>query len=164
MSGKPIEEAKRAAKGFVSQFDLSRTYISLISFADRSMTKCSLENKERTLLRAIDSFSVGEAGICNESCPIGENYRKFTKDCSKVIVVLTDGYWSEQESEIRSAQVAKNSGIIIYGIGIGSADESFLEKISSGKGKKVDLSELTGAFKEVAESIATEVGTDSYGV
>lgn len=164
MSGTSIEEAKRAAKGFVSQFDLSRTYISLISFADGSTMKCRLENRERTLLRAVDSFSVGEMGYGTSACPIGENYRKFTKDCSKVIVVLTDGYWSEQDSEIRSAQRAKGDGIIIYGIGIGDADESFLEKISSGKGKKVDLSELIGAFKEVAESIATEVGTDSYGV
>ena len=80
-------------------------------------------------------------------------------DAVKIMVVLTDGYWGNQASEILAATAAKDSGVIMYGIGIGEADQAFLNKISSGHGKKVDLSQLTSAFKEVATSIATEVAS-----
>ena len=157
MSGTPIKEARRAAKEFVKEFDLSRVYISIISFADRSQYKCKWENDENSIYRAIDSVDVNDVGYCNEETPINNNYQKFSKNCPRVIVVLTDGYWNDQRTEEIAADRAKSDGIIIYGIGIGGADEAFLRKISSGQGKKVDLSQLTTTFKEVASSIATEV-------
>lgn len=157
MSGHPIAEARKAAKGFVHEFDLNRVYISIISFADRSQYKCKWENNERSLSRAIDSVDVNDVGYGNAETPINNNYKKFTRDCPRVIVVLTDGYWNDQRTEEIAAERAKQEGIVIYGIGIGSADEAFLQRISSGKGKKVDLSQLTETFKEVASSIATEV-------
>lgn len=157
MSGTPIQEARRAAKGFVKEFDLSHVNISIISFADSSQYKCKWENNERRLNRAIDSVDVSDVGYGNAETPINNNYKKFTKNCPRVIVVLTDGYWYDQKIEERAAEQAKRDGVIIYGIGIGDADEVFLQRISSGTGKKVDLSQLTATFKEVASSIATEV-------
>ncbi len=158
MSGDRIVEARRAAKEFVKALDLKHSFISVISFADASQYKCKWENKEWSLNSAIDSVNVNDVGYCNAETPIQNNYKKFSRDCSRVIVILTDGYWDDQQTEERAATAAKADGIIIYGIGIGDADEAFLERISSGKGKKVDLSELTATFKEVATSIATEVG------
>ena len=157
MSGNPIIEARRAAKEFVKEFDLSRVYISIISFADKSQYKCKWENKEKLIYSAIDSVNVNDVGYGNAETPIKNNHSYFSNDCSRVIVVLTDGYWNDQKTEEIAAERAKSDGIIIYGIGIGGADEAFLQKISSGKGKKVDLSQLTATFKEVASSIATEV-------
>ena len=157
MSGSPIKEARRAAKEFVSEFNLNQVYISIISFADRSQYKCKWENNEHRIYSAIDSVDVNDVGYGNEETPIKNNYNRFSKDCPKVIVVLTDGYWNDQKTEEIAAEKAKRDGVIIYGIGIGGADEQFLQKISSGKGKKVDLSQLTATFKEVASSIATEV-------
>ena len=158
MAGARVEEARRAAKEFVEEFDLSRVYISIISFAECSQYKCKWENDKRRLYRAIGDVNVGDVGFGTTETPINNNYRNFsTQDCPRVIVVLTDGYWAYQTTEEKSAEKAMREGIIIYGIGIGEADENFLQKISSGKGKKVDLSELTTTFKEVASSIATEV-------
>ena len=162
MDGTPIREARRAATEFVRQFDLNHTYLTVISFGDGYTVKCTRENSERVIMNAISSVEVGEAGF-GTTGTIGTFYTKFAKEGSRVIVVLTDGYWSNQNSEIVAADKAKRQGVIIYGIGIDAADEDFLQKISSGKGKKVDLSELTSAFKEVAESIATEVGGTNYG-
>ena len=161
MSGTPIAEARRAAKGFVDEFDLQHVYISIISFADHSQYKCKWENNKRELNRAIDAVNVNDVGYGNAETPINNNYRKFSKDCPRIIVVLTDGYWNDQKTEERAAEEAKRDGIIIYGIGIGGADEAFLQRISSGKGKKVDLSQLTATFKEVASSIATEINSNS---
>lgn len=157
MSGYPIAEARKAAKEFVRGFDLSRVYISIISFADRSQYKCKWENNERKLYSAIDSVNVNDVGYGNAETPIHNNYKQFTRKCARVIVVLTDGYWNDQKTEEAAAEKAKKDGIVIYGIGFGSADEGFLKKISNGVGKKVELSRLTETFKEVASSIATEL-------
>lgn len=162
MSGTPIAEARKAAKEFVNQFDLSHVYISIISFADSSQYKCKWENNSGKIYSAIDAVSVNDVGYGNAETPIKNNYVKFTRDCPRIIVVLTDGYWDDQTTEEHAASSAIKDGILIYGIGIGGADESFLQKISSGKGKKVDLSQLTATFKEVASSIATEISGKTW--
>ena len=153
-----IGEAQRAAKEFVNQFDLSRTYISIVSFATTTSVVCKWTNDKQKIssgIQAIGSWSADGDGTSSK--PIATHVGSFSKDCPRVMIILTDGYWSKQTSEERAAEQAKRDGIIIYGIGIGGADETFLRRISSGKGKKVDLSQLTATFKEVASSIATEV-------
>lgn len=157
MDGSPVREARRAAKGFVSEFDLKHVYISVISFADRVGSHCRWENNASSLNRAIDSVAVDGKYGYGTTGPIGAERGNFTHDGARIMVILTDGYWANQNSEVKEADRAKRDGIIIYAIGIGDADESFLRRISSGKGRKVDLSQLTQTFKEVASSIATEV-------
>ena len=158
MSGNRIYEAQKAAKSFAREFDLQYAKISILSFGDNSMFTCEKANNLHTIDRAIDSVTVGGVGYGTSNKPIENNYRRFSGQGSSIMVVLTDGYWSNQTSEEMAADRARAAGVIIYGIGIGEADEAFLNRISGGRGKKVDLSELTTAFKEVAGSIATEVG------
>ena len=158
MSGS-MEQAHDAARDFVSEFNLKQTFISVAGFADRTEFSCQWSNDLSKLHSAINGISVGYAGGGNDETPIKNNYKRFTSSQNpRVIVILTDGYWYDQPTEEKYAEIAKREGIIIYGIGIGSADESFLNKISSGKGKKVELSQLSATFKEVASSIATEIG------
>ena len=152
-----IEKAKQSAKDFVDQFDLSRTKISVIAFADRSAFACKWSSDRNELFKAITNIDDVSVGGATSARPIEDNYRAFSPKAFKIMVVLTDGYWSNQDSEVLAANRAKNNDITMYGIGIGEADQEFLDKISSGKGKKVDVSQLTAAFKEVASSIATEV-------
>jgi len=159
MDGNRLVEAKKAARNFVREFDLSNTKISVLSFGDNSKFKCSSENSIHAIHNAIDTITCGEVGY-GTSSPMN-NYTSFSGDGPRIMVVLTDGYWSDPSVAITTADKAKSKGILIYGIGIGEADEAFLSKISSGKGKKVDLTQLNVAFKEVATSIATEVASGS---
>lgn len=162
MCGPRIREAQKAAHGFVKEFDLSRTYISIVSFAERTSFLCRWSNNSNELNSAVEKIGNWSAdGGGTSATPIENNWRSYTQDGARVMVILTDGYWFNQDSEVRAADKAKADGVIIYGIGIGDADEAFLSRISSGKGKKVDLSQLTATFKEVATSIATEVAGSS---
>lgn len=157
-----MDKAHDAAKKFIAEFDLSHTYIAPYGFGDYTTPTIGWSNDRRKLENAISSIKIASAGGCNAETPIKNNYQNFSSsDHPRVIVVLTDGMWNDQETEEAYADIAKRDGILIYGIGIGGADEKFLERISSGKGRKVDLSQLSTAFKEVASSIATEVGGNS---
>lgn len=163
MCGSPMQQAKRAAIDFVSEFNSENIYISVVEFADKSVFNCRYSNKRNEVVQAINYINPGKnVGVCNYECPITSNYKSFHNDVAKVMVILTDGVWVDQNKEIESSRKAKESGIIIYAIGFGDADEDFLRKISSEKGaRKVDLSKLNTVLKEVANTIATEVNSNS---
>ena len=154
-----IEEAKRAARAdFVSQFDLKNTYISVAEFADGRKLHCKWENRAASIQQAISAIKVGNVGYGTVD-PLDEYLKLFTSgDHPRIAVVLTDGEWGSRDRAISAADKAKRNGIMIYGIGIGDADREFLQKISSGTFKKIDISQLKTVFKEVAVSIATETG------
>ncbi len=159
MDGSPIHEAKRQAKNFVSTFkEYSNVKISVSEFND-DFDYILFKSSDFTKVKsAIDSF---QARGCTRACPIGATYRDFDpKLKNKFLIILTDGYWTTQEEEIMHSQRAKKAGITIFAIGIGDADQKFLDTISSGDGIKVDLSDLGSAFDQVASSIATEMGSN----
>ena len=161
MMGERMINAKQSAKEFIQQFDMSRTSISIVAFADRSAYACRRSSDLRELYKAIDHVDAVNVGGGTDAQPIRDNSADFSIGAIPIMVILTDGYWGKQAPEINAAQKAKNRGVVIYGIGIGEADRAFLDKISSGAGKKVDISQLTSAFKEVASSIATEIASNS---
>lgn len=156
-----IDKAKEAAKSFASLFDLKNSSISIISFGNETVCKCKKSHNLSELNKAIDNIVVGEVGFGTGATPIGEYSKSFSSNVQRIMVILTDGEWFQKDEEISSANKAKSSGIRIQAIGIGEADEDFLKKISSDGGKKVDISQLTQTFKEVASSIATEVASNS---
>ena len=160
MVGDPMSKAKQAMKDFVSELDLARTKVAILDFADRSRWVCNFSGSESELTRAINSLNVeGPCGIGNDEKPLTNRGNEFkSRNAAKIIVVLTDGVWNDQNTEIRSASRLKADGVIIYAVGFGGADQQFLEQIASEKGaKKIDLSKLSSTFKEIASSIATEM-------
>ena len=160
MEGTPMREAKRAMHDFVSSLNLNHTSVAILDFADKSRWACNFTRDSRLLGRTIDSLNVdGPCGICNEETPLAHHGDEFgNRDAAKIIVVLTDGVWEDQATEVRAASRLKQSGITIYAVGFGGADEAFLAQIASEKGaRKIDLSKLSSTFKEIASSIATEM-------
>ena len=160
MSGTPVEKAKDAMMDFVRQTDLSRAKIAVVDFADSCRWACHFTNNERELETAIMGMeSGGSCGCGTSGRPLKTYGASFTRDATaRVIVVLTDGVWSNQAEEEQAADRLKKDGVIIYAIGFGSANEAFLQRIASEKGaRKVDLNALGSTFKEIASTIATEV-------
>jgi len=155
MAGEPLDTAKKALKDCVKELNLSKITVSIISFNDESTPVCQYKNDKAAIDRAISSLDISGA---TDATPLSDFGRKFSrKDTNRIIVVLTDGVWENQDSEKITAQKLKQDGIIIYAIGVGDADEDFLRDIASEKGaRKIDLSRLSQTFVEIAGSIATE--------
>jgi Mg-chelatase subunit ChlD len=158
MEGDPIRLAREAIRDFIRTVDLSRFKISILNFADNGRFECSNEDNSRRIDSAISSLAVDTCGIANAETPLNSFGNGFSrKDINRIIVVLTDGAWSDQQTEEKAADRLKADGITIYAIGFGGADEKFLNKIASESGaRKIDLSKLSQTFVEIAGSIATE--------
>lgn len=160
MSGTPILKAKQAMKDFMSDINLAHTRVGILNFADTCAWACPFTNDGRRVSDAINRLDIdGQCGYGTSATPLGQYGSAFKlRDSVKVIVVLTDGEWCYTDEEVAAASQLKHSGISIYAVGIGDANEAFLRKLASDKGaKKVDLSKLSTTFKEIASSIATEM-------
>jgi len=157
MSGAPIEQARKALRDFVREIDTSKFKVSILNFADSGRFECSNESDNRRIDNAISSVDISTCGYGNGETPLTSFGHRFNEKNNRIIVVLTDGAWSNQGIEEVTAEKLKNDGITIYAIGFGYADENFLNKIASeSSARKIDLSKLSETFIEIAGSIATE--------
>ncbi len=162
MKGQPLEEAKREALNFLRKFEKQQNIkISFGEFANSTQYVIQNTSNFTSVKNAVSQLKTGNVGTGNLACPVGRFSKDFQGSGLRFLVLLTDGKWVHQDAEIKYADTAKKNGIIIYGIGTADADKEFLDKISSHGGIKVDLSNLSSAFDEVASSIATEISAAS---
>ncbi len=162
MSGSRLTEAKNSIMGFLSQSDLSRTKISIIAFENYCTWLCTEEKNAHSISAGVGSLTANGGTGANPFAEYLQN-KRLSSTGKNIIVALTDGEWFYEEPAIESANLVKEKGVIVYAIGIGDANEEFLRKIASkGTAKKVDLSELTKTFEEIAGTIATEAGGSDF--
>ena len=158
MSGEPIQLARKAIRDFVRQLDLTRFTVSIVNFAESSRFECSNASDSRQIEMATSALESGSCGCSTSATPLSSFGNRFAdRNINRIIVVLTDGAWSDQSQEESAANRLKNDGITVYATGFGDADERFLNGIASaGCGQKIDLSKLSETFVGIAGSIATE--------
>lgn len=117
-----IEAAKRVASSFVTA--RKHDNIGLVVFAGESFTASPLTSDHASLLNRISDMTIG---IIEDRTAIGLgivtaiNRLRESQTSSKVIVLLTDGTNNSGDiSPEMAADIAKNFGITIYTIGMGS--------------------------------------------
>jgi molecular chaperone DnaK (HSP70) len=160
MSGDPLTEAKRAARTFVGQLDLTTTSVGLIGFSDRVDVALRATNNAAKIECAITSMSIGTTGFGNETHPFDHIRELLTDDHRRFGVVLADGVWSRQDLATRRARRCHQAGIEIFAVGFGGADHAFLRKVASSTEQALftRLGSLSEVFGTIAREI-TEAGT-----
>lgn len=163
-AGSKMKSAIDAAKLFVDQLDPSNDKSGLVSFSgsatldrnltyDKSSVKASIDG-----LRALGSTAIG-SGISTATGHLNSVGRGSTKWAQ---VLLSDGQNTGGIDPITAATAARDSGIIIYTIGLGSgADNVTMTNIANITGGKYYYApsgaELNGVYTEIArELLSTE--------
>lgn len=166
MAGEPLEEAKKAARSFVSQCDLTTISIGLISFSDAVYVNVEATQDARQINRAINSLTIGHTGYGNADHPFQEIYSRLKPVAGvRYAIVLADGVWSCQQEAIRDAQRCHAEQIEVIAIGFGGADRAFLAKIASSSEQSffIDLNRLTEAFSTIAQELTEAAGEGGTG-
>ena len=166
MSGSPVEKAKEAMEQFVRELGSENAKIGLLSFADKVRLVVKPTENEKQVIQAIRSIHVGEVGSGNSAEPFTDalsilRRRLFTQeDIARYLVVLTDGAWYNPTQAITKAKQCHAEGIEVIALGFGSADKAFLESIASIDefASLTDLSELSGSFSKIAQTIGDGSG------
>jgi len=117
-----LEAAKKVAAEFVS--DREQDNIGLVIFAGESFTQVPLTTDHGVLLRALHSI---RPGLIEDGTAIGlglansVNRLKDSKTQSRIVILLTDGSNNRgQIAPLTAAEVAKEYGIRVYTIGVGT--------------------------------------------
>ena len=155
MSGRPLDEAKRAVITFVEKSDLTHTSVGLIVFSDLARVDQVAVQDGACLARAVKAWEIGgDLGGGNDAQPF-EDALKHLKDIQgpRYVVVLTDGVWYDQPEAIRWAKVCHEHGIEIIAIGFGDADEGFLKQIATSEEAALHTGDgnFVPAFGQIAQ-------------
>ena len=166
MSGRPLDEAKKAAQQFISQCDLSSTSVGLISFSDRVHVDQGATQNGKDIGRAINGLSIGRTGYGNLAHPFDEIYSRLEQAPGiRYAIVLADGVWVRQDVAIRQARRCHEAGIEIIAIGFGGADRDFLAKIASSSEQSffTDMGRLAETFSTIAQELTESGGEKRPG-
>lgn len=119
-----------AAKKVIDEFIDGRTSdkIGLVIFAGQSFTQCPLTidySVLKGLLKQVKSGMIEDGTAIGNAIANGVNRLKDSKAKSKVMILLTDGVNNRGEVDpITAAQIAKEFGIRIYTVGVGTKGEA----------------------------------------
>jgi len=121
-----LESAKKVINNFIQGRISDR--IGLVVFSRYAFTQCPLTvdyNVLRNLLNEIKSGMIEDGTAIGNALANGTNRLKDSKAKSKIIILLTDGVNSAGEVDpLTAVEIAKNYGIRIYTIGVGTRGEA----------------------------------------
>jgi predicted ribosomally synthesized peptide with SipW-like signal peptide len=158
MGGAPLSNLKTAATNFVDNLS-SPDEAAAISFSSSASTDQELTTNYQDVKNAINNYSASggtsiAAGI-NEGADELLNGTNATPTASKVMILLSDGN-SDSSSAIAAADAAKNAGIRIFTIALGSANTSLLQSLASSPDDAFvapDPADLDTVYAEIAQVV-----------
>jgi Ca-activated chloride channel family protein len=133
-----LEVAKQVARDFVSRREFDR--IGLVAYAGEAYTKAPLTVDKEIIDRFISELEMGEI---TDGTAIGLgletaiNRLKDSEAASKIIILLTDGENNagDRHKPETAAEIARQFGIRVYTIGVGSGEETLMPSAPIGGGR-----------------------------
>jgi Mg-chelatase subunit ChlD len=170
MAGPKLAGAKAAAKVFVERLNLPADRAAIVAFSNEAHVAITLTADANALAAAIDGLEwrpgtrIDRGLLLATEVLAGPDHLAHN---TPVIVLLTDGRQHESpELAEQAATAARDSGILIYAIGLGSdVDGPFLERIAGEAGRyfyaptEADLIEI---YEQLAHDIPCQPG-DFWG-
>jgi molecular chaperone DnaK (HSP70) len=157
MSGQAFILAKKAAKDFLSQMDLSNCSVGIIDapFGLTSRMILSPSQNAKEIVRAIDSID----SSYDTTLKSGGSLFAIIKveladiDGQRFAVILTDGQWGGQETLIRQASECHAVDIQIASLGFGDVDGHFLRAIANWDMIMTSPERFSESFSKIAQVI-----------
>ena len=158
MGGSALSSLKTAATSFVDNLS-SPDEAAAISFNSGATTDQELTTDYAAVQSAINAYTAGggtsiAAGI-DEGADELLNGTNATPGASKVMILLSDGN-SSSSAAIAAANAAKNAGIRIFTVALGSANTSLLQSLASGPDDAFvapDPADLDTVYAEIAQIV-----------
>lgn len=160
MAGRPIEDAKAAARGFLNQLSADDR-VALVSFAFKPTVVSTFTNDRTALLAAIDGLQAsGETAvhdaIVSAAGLVGQSDRQVT------LVLLSDGGDTVSVNTFNNAVSAvKASGAPVFAVALesGEWDPQALQTLATASGGRylatADSAELTSLYQGIARELTS---------
>ncbi|MEY4905735.1 MAG: hypothetical protein RLZZ292_3550 [Bacteroidota bacterium] len=159
-----LSVSKQLAIGFINK----RTYdrIGLVTFAGEAFTQCPLTTDHRVLVELLENIQCGvleDGTAIGMGLATGVNRLKESKVKSKVLILMTDGVNNAGYVQPSvAADLAKEFGIKVYTIGVGSQGEAITPIGRRENGEYVFGIAPVEIDEALLNSIATQTGGQYY--
>lgn len=156
-----LEVSKKVAASFVDKRIMDR--VALVAFSGEAVTKCPLTTDKVVLKQTLESLHCGEledGTAIGMGLAAGVNRIKESTTASKIIILLTDGVSNKGYIQpMQAAQIAKEFGLRVYTIGVGTEGEAL-----SPIGKRGDNDFVYGMVPvEIDEALLNDIATTTGG-
>ena len=166
MGGNKLSTAKTVIGNFIEniQNNSIRTDVSLVNFESQASIQSYLSNDYNAFLQSLNGLYAGGGTAIYTGIAKAFDVLLYTGHSSlssyDAIIVLTDGY-DEPAVPFSTYQpyinMANNSGINIYTIGVGTIDEQLLIKIADKTDGKYFFANNASMLYEIYEEIESEI-------
>jgi Ca-activated chloride channel family protein len=153
-----IDDLQAAANGFVDNLS-SPDEAAAISFNSSASLDQELTTTYQDVKDAINAYTDGGGTAIDQGIDVATdellNGTNATAGASKVMILLSDGNSSESAATT-AADAAKNAGIRIFTIALGSANTSLLQSLASSPDDAFvapDASDLDTVYAEIAQVV-----------
>lgn len=160
-----LEAAKAVAIDFVDSRKTDR--VGIVIFSGESFTLVPLTTDKNVLKAQIEGI---QSGFLEDGTAIGSGLAtsadrlRLSKSKSKVVILLTDGENNGgQIPPVTAKEIAKNLGIKVYTIGVGSEGYAPIP-VQDGAGRVVMQREKVNIDEKLLTQIATETGGKYFRV
>lgn len=153
----PIDNAKKAVKGFVASMDNDKDSIQVIGFSEK-VDKIIPFSNDRTLInQQISVMEPTSLTAFYDAVKVSlENIK--TEKGIKVIIALSDGGDNKSVSNIEEViALAKALEVPIYTVALGNANKEALSRMSEETGGSFYYTQSSNALSEIYDNIAKKI-------
>ncbi|HUB98700.1 MAG TPA: Hsp70 family protein [Solirubrobacterales bacterium] len=155
MSGRKLEEAKKALAGFVDVLEEGGLgdRIALVAFANSADRRARFGVGAKAVRKAASKL------VADGATAMGSGLEGAAKELEeapgrRVVVVLTDGAPTDGDAAMRVREQLVEDEVEIIARGVEGADLAFLERLATVDGEILDLAGLAGDFRGIARELA----------
>jgi Ca-activated chloride channel family protein len=159
-----MESAKKITEDFIKRRKYDK--VGLVVFSGIAFTQCPLTTDKDSLIEFIKNIDIGDAGI--DGTAIGSaimtavNRLKDSRAKSKIIILVTDGNNNMGEIDpISASKIAKEYGIKIYAVGVGSLEGAIYE-VDDLFGKRLIRIQGDAIKEDVLKEVARNTGGEYF--
>jgi Ca-activated chloride channel family protein len=159
-----MESAKKITEDFIKRRKYDK--VGLVVFSGIAFTQCPLTTDKDSLIEFIKNINIGDTGT--DGTAIGSaimtsvNRLKDSQAKSKIIILVTDGNNNMGEIDpISASKIAKEYGIKIYAVGVGSLEGAIYE-VDDLFGKRLIRIQEDAIKEDVLKEVARNTGGEYF--
>jgi Ca-activated chloride channel family protein len=153
----PIDNAKKAVKGFITSMDNDKDSIQVIGFSEKVDKVIPFSNDKAVINKQISRMKPTSLTAFYDAVKVSLKNIKEEKGI-KVIIALSDGADNKSVSNIEEViALAKALEVPIYTVALGNANKKALSRMSEETGGTFYYTKSSNALSEIYDQIAKKI-------
>ncbi len=149
MAGRPLEEAKTAARACVEAMDADLQQIAVVSYSSDARTVVEKTDSRESLTYGINQMGSGGGTNIPGGIQEGLDSLQGGEAGTRAVILMTDGQDGNTEAMEEAIARANQEETAVYTVGLGDVNEDYLEDIAERTGGKFILADNSTELEDI---------------